>query len=91
MTKKQKTVAVVKVIVGLACGIAVSAVVAAAINNIVPTESMTKINKVIFALGKGIIAGLVAGEAADYGASLVGVFTDLEPLPMPGSISTMTS
>lgn len=68
--KKETKILLVKSAVTLVAGIAVAAVATAAIKNIVPTENLTKSNKVIFAIGTIIISSLVAEAGADHVATI---------------------
>ncbi len=72
--KRETTIKLVKVTVGLVSGIAVLAVTSAAIKNLVPVDELPKINKVIMGIGIGIISGMVADEATTYAENFVDSF-----------------
>jgi thiamine monophosphate kinase len=69
--KQETKVAIMKVVIGFGAGLAVATVVGATIKGIVPVASMTRINRVIFKVGLGLIGAMTADVASDYTDGIV--------------------
>jgi len=69
--KKETKVLLVKIAVGVVTTIAVSAVVTAAVKNIVPTDNLSTGNKVLYKFGTMVISGVAANAGSDYMGAIV--------------------
>ncbi len=85
--KRETKVKIVQIVVGTACAVAVGSVITAAVKGLIPVEDMTKINKVIFRIGTGILVGMAMSAAADYGTEFVGDCLNFDPESLKKSAS----
>jgi len=69
--KRETKIGIMKGVIGIGAGIAVATVVGATVKGIVPVASMTRINRVIFKVGLGLIGAMVANAANDYTDDIV--------------------
>lgn len=89
--KKETKVKIVKIAVGLVVGACAATVVTTALKGLLPV-AITTTEKVVNKIGVSVISSLVADQAGNYAAQLVGVL--LAPamsLPMAGSMSGMAN
>ena len=69
--KRETRVLIIKGAVGLVAAVTASVVATAVINNIVPIESMTKFDKVVFKVGTLVISSMISQAGADYAGTIL--------------------